>query len=83
MAETPREEYTWETAVTDLALSTCLTVGDAFDLTYPMRGQVDPYDVVAVLAEMLRNIDWPRERSYGILGHILMKMLSIPKIMEE
>lgn len=49
-----RESYTWTMAVSDLALTTHLTMSQAFDLTYPVRdSSLHPYDALPLLRKLV------------------------------
>lgn len=57
VTETPAEKpYDWPDLTRDLALSTPLTVTEAFELIHPLRGLgLDPLDLHSPLRQMFRR----------------------------
>lgn len=65
-----RDEYTWDTAAQDLALTTHLTLKQALDLTWPLRDtSLHPYDALPWLERLV--LAEPSD-----LGHALYGLLA-------
>jgi hypothetical protein len=70
MTETKREDYTWDHATKDLSLSTRMTLREAGDITYQLRGSgLHPYNALPVLVRLFAA-DRPAERG-GALAALL------------
>ena len=55
-----RDEYTWDDAAKDLAMTTHLTLKEALDLTWPLRQtSLHPYDALPILERLVGSYSNP------------------------
>lgn len=77
MSDKSREEYEWNVANKDIALTTHLTLMEASSLTWPLRHRTDlhPFDVTPSLTKIVRGL-WLTSRSEAeALGEALADLL--------